>query len=85
MTKANTVEPELLWPYPVIWFADHWIKDYQEFFSRLSTVQTPQEVAEAETSLGERCARDAVAAWADLWLIPLRVMNAAASAAGRPA
>lgn len=84
MTKANPLEPELLWPYPVIWFADHWIKDYQEFFIRLSAANTPQGVAEAETCLRERCARDAMTAWADLCLIPLKVMTEAANA-GRPA
>lgn len=85
MTKINPVGPELLWPYPVIWLADHWVRDYQEFMGRLCAVKTPQEIAEAESSLGEHCARDMMTAWADLWLIPLKVLGAAAKAAEKPA
>ena len=83
MTKADTAGPELLWPYPVIWFADHWIKDYQEFLGRLSTVNTPAELAGAETALSEHYARDMMTAWADLCLIPLNVLGAAARAGGK--
>ena len=77
MTKAKTNDCELLWPYPLLWVADHWGKDYLQFMARMTRARTPTDVVGAETALADHYLRDLIIAWSDLCLIPMRVFTAA--------
>lgn len=82
MSKASATPPTaaLAWPYPVIWFADHWTRDCANYWRRMSLVTDPVEAVQAEGALGADLLRDSLTAWSDFWMIPIRVWSAAASA-----
>lgn len=52
-------------------------RDYAAFWSRLATADDPMEVWRAETESCMVLMRDAWTAYADLWMLPLRVWSAA--------
>lgn len=81
MTKtevsATSSAGPLAWPFPVLWLADHWSRDCAQYWSRMARVTDPVEAAQAEGVLGVNLIQDSLTAWADFWMIPLRVWGAA--------
>lgn len=71
----------LAWPFPLIWFADHWSRDCANYWRRMSLVTDPVEAAQAEGALGADLFHDSLTAWSDFWMIPMRVWSAAVAAA----
>jgi hypothetical protein len=67
----------LTWPFPVLWLADHWSRDYANYWRQMARVTDPVEAAQAEGALGANLIQDSLTAWADFWSIPLRVWDAA--------
>lgn len=78
MTQAETADCELLWPYPLLWFADHWGQDYLEFMTQMMCATGPAQVVDAERALADQWLWDLTTVWRDLSLIPARMFAAAA-------
>lgn len=80
MPDASAKAASLAWPFPVIWFADHWQRDCARYWSRMALATDPVEAAQTECALGADLLFDSLKAWSDLWMIPLKVWSAAAAA-----
>lgn len=63
----------LVWPFPLIAYADHCARSYALFWSKLAAAHDPAEASKAEAELGRSLSREAYTAWLDLCFIPTRV------------
>ena len=68
-----------LTPPPLALFnnARRYGRDYAAFWSRMATADDPMEAWRAETEGYMAFMRDAWAAYAELWMLPLRIWSAA--------
>lgn len=71
---SNSLAP--YWPLPIVWWGDHWTRDWAGFWSRIATFSDPAEIPQAEAGLGWSLFQDTLEAWATCAQIPLRVMSA---------
>lgn len=55
-------------------------RDYAAFWSRMATVDDPMEAWRVETDSCAAFMRDAWAAYAEFWMLPLRIWSAAGQA-----
>jgi hypothetical protein len=83
--EAVPVDPPFAdaWSFPWLWWADHWSRDYANFWRRVATANDPVDAANAEGQLSADLVRDGLTAWVDLWSLPLRMLSTAACNAER--
>lgn len=77
VTSAASMAGPVTWPFPLLWLADHWSRDYARYWGQMARVTDPVEAVQAEGALGTTLFNDALTACADFWMIPLRVWSAA--------
>lgn len=78
MTRGETTDCEFLWPYPVLWFADHCGQDYLRFMMQMARARQPADIVGAEAAFTDHYLQDLMVVWQDLCRIPMRVCAAAA-------
>lgn len=72
-SASDVAAAPLVWPFPLIAYADHCARSYALFWSKLAAAHDPAEASKAEAELGRSLSREAYTAWLDLCFIPTRV------------